>query len=817
MTLGGVNGSTGNGNAGTVTFDNGTFDATSIQMGSSAGAHSSSGTFTVGGDAGNTAVLTVSSAGGGSLMLGNASISGGTGAGTLNINVNGTANVNCSITKNATAGAANTATLGLSDGVLNMLSGTIGTLAAPIDTLNLSDSGTSDTKIQLNVIVGVTNISATTINVGGLTTLNINSIAGVTGTTQIPLISYVGGASPQAGLPTSGLVLGTVPAGYTGASLVDSGSTIDLVITPPAPTIWKGAVGSTLTSSWDMSTLDWLNGATPVAYADIDFVQFDDTASTNVVILTTTVSPAGLDVSNNLVNYTFNGLGKISGSVGLVKQGSGSLILDNSGINNFSGGVNIAGGTLQIGNNDVNGNIPAGNIIDNGTLALARSDSNTVANVISGSGGLTQSGNGINKLAAVNTYNGTTLISAGMLIVTNANSGNSSIGPTASGAVIITNGGTLDIENPTAQALSFTNTTDSGGKPFFIAGAGVGGNGAIVNNGTVNQQSAIQLLTLTANATVGGPARWDMRVPDGKIPADHGSGRAHADQDRHEPDEHGGADRDQRRQHAHPGWSACTRSMIGWNFRPVRTCPSAPDGKFQPIMDLGNTAGYGLPDGMVALIVTNGGSIVINNGILSFETISSNSTAPITVNAGGVLGHFREQATLFTAPITLNGGMIRDLNGTPGSTNDSPITLTANSFLDLNEGSVDLLQLNGAISESGGSFGLTKTNTGSYSLSATNTYSGTTLVAQGHLILTGNGSITNSKTITVGAGATLDASQRVDGTLALGAQMLSGSGAVTGTVTTVSSSVIAPGTASAIGTLTMVGNVTLSGTNLHIN
>jgi len=49
VTLGGVNGSTGNGNAGTVTFDNGTFDATSIQMGSSAGAHSSSGTFTVGG------------------------------------------------------------------------------------------------------------------------------------------------------------------------------------------------------------------------------------------------------------------------------------------------------------------------------------------------------------------------------------------------------------------------------------------------------------------------------------------------------------------------------------------------------------------------------------------------------------------------------------------------------------------------------------------------------------------------------------------------------------------------------------------------
>ncbi|HSY18671.1 MAG TPA: autotransporter-associated beta strand repeat-containing protein, partial [Candidatus Acidoferrales bacterium] len=731
---------------GTLQFNQGTVDATGVLMAINT---------TNGAATGN---LTVS---GGNLIVGSGGISlvNQTGTGSIPVPSVGnltlsTATMICSnsIIKATTAGTAN---VSLTDSALTLTAGTIGTLAAPIDSLTLSDNGTLDNQMQLNIIVGVTNIAAI-VNVSGVTTLNINSISGITGTTQIPLISYVGGGSPLAGLPASGLVLGTVPSGYTGASLVDSGSTIDLVITPPAPVVWKGAVGSTLNSSWDTSTFNWLNGVTQVAYADSDFVQFDDTASTNVATLTTTLSPAGLDVSNNVVNYTFTGSGKISGTVGLVKQGTGTLILDNSGINDFSGGVNIAGGTLQIGKNDVNGNIPAGNIIDNGTLALARSDSNTVANLISGSGGLTQSGSGINKLAAINTYNGTTLISGGMLIVTNAVSGNSSIGPTASGAVIITNGGTLDIENPTAQALSFTNTTDSGGKPFFIAGAGVGGNGAIVNNGTVNQQSAIQLLTLTANATIGGPARWDMRVPDGK---------------------------------------------------------------FQPIMDLGGhtlTKNGSNQMSMVSLIVTNGGSIVINSGILSFETLSSNSTAPITVNAGGVLGHFREQATLFTAPITLNGGMIRDLNGTPGSTNDSPITLTANSFLDLNVNSTDLLRLNGVISESAGSFGLTKTNIGSYSLSATNTYSGTTLVTQGHLILVDNGSISNSKTITVAAGATLDASPRVDSTFALNVnQTLNGFGAVTGTVTTASSSVIAPGSAASIGTLTLVGNTTLSGTNAY--
>jgi len=158
--------------------------------------------------------------------------------------------------------------------------------------------------------------------------------------------------------------------------------------------------------------------------------------------------------------------------------------------------------------------------------------------------------------------------------------------------------------------------------------------------------------------------------------------------------------------------------------------------------------------------------------------------------------------------------MIRDLNGTPGSTNDSPITLTANSFLDLNIGSADQLRLNGNITESGGSFGLTKTNGGSYSLSGVNTYSGPTVIVGGSLILANYGSISQSKLISVGAGTTFDASQRSDQTLTLGAgQTLSGFGTVTGLVTTVSGSTVAPGSASAAGTLTFDNNVSLSGTN----
>jgi autotransporter-associated beta strand protein len=378
-----------------------------------------------------------------------------------------------------------------------------------------------------------------------------------------------------------------------------------------------------------------------------------------------------------------------------------------------------------------------------------------VGNLISGTGTLAQIGTGTNRLTGVNAYGGTTLISGGTIIVANAGAGtgNSSLGAIPGGAVTVTNGGTLDVGgNTTAQTLGFTNAAGQA-KQFFIAGAGAGGNGVIVNNGTVNQQNAFQYITLTANATVGGPTRWDMRG------------------------------------------NPLITPMLNLNgFTLTKTGSNQMS--------------------MVNLIVTNGGNIIINSGILSFESASSNATTHITVNPGGVLGHFRELAGFFTAPITLNGGMIRDLNGTPGSTNDSPITLTANSTLDLNVGSTDLLRLNGIISESGGTFGLTKTNVGSYSLAATNTYSGTTLVAQGRLILVDNGSIAQSKLISVAAGATLDASQRVDQTLALNAnQTLSGFGMVTGIVTTASGSTVAPGSATSVGVLTCANDASLGGTN----
>ena len=148
-------------------------------------------------------------------------------------------------------------------------------------------------------------------------------------------------------------------------------STIDLLLTAGSGTLtWTGSSSG----NWDTSTANWISSG-PAVYADGDFVQFLNGANNSTVNLTTTLLPAGIAVSNTSPAYTFNGSGSISGSSGLVKQGSGTLIVDNSGNNNFSGGVTISGGTLQVGNNDAAGNLPSGSITDNANLAFARSDS----------------------------------------------------------------------------------------------------------------------------------------------------------------------------------------------------------------------------------------------------------------------------------------------------------------------------------------------------------------------------------------------------------------------------------------------------------
>ena len=424
----------------------------------------------------------------GSVNVNNATVgnqeasSGGTGVGIVNIGTNATLTVNntltlASVTGTLTPGSAATinvnggavvannivsgggsSTINFRNATLT-LSGKAGTVAAPINTITATNSALS---FALSSVSSSNDIVVTSLTTSGTTNIvNITSAPAFPSyPVQIPLIKYsgsIGGVGYNFGI-------GTLPPLYVGHLVNNSAnSTIDLLLTAGSGTLtWTGSSSG----NWDTSTANWTSSG-PVVYADGDFVQFLNGANNNTVNLTTTLLPAGITVSNTSPAYTFNGSGSISGSSSLLKQGSGTLIVDNTGNNNFSGGVTISAGTLQVGNNDVNGSLPSSSVTDNGTLAFVRSDSPTVNNNISGSGSFTQGGAGSTlTLAGNNTFTGNVLVTNGSTLMV----GSSSALGGGSGSIIVASGSALDINN------------NSQTKTIIASGTGVDGNGAIYNS-----------------------------------------------------------------------------------------------------------------------------------------------------------------------------------------------------------------------------------------------------------------------------------------------------------------------------------------------
>jgi autotransporter-associated beta strand protein len=119
-------------------------------------------------------------------------------------------------------------------------------------------------------------------------------------------------------------------------------------------------------------------------------------------VLNNSATAATVAVGNNNASTTFSGvLQNGTSALQLTKLGTGTLTL--TGANTCSGGTTISAGTLQLGNGGTTGSV-TGNIIDNGVLALNRSDSLTFGGVISSTGSLVKQGAGTLTLPGNNTY-----------------------------------------------------------------------------------------------------------------------------------------------------------------------------------------------------------------------------------------------------------------------------------------------------------------------------------------------------------------------------------------------------------------------------
>ena len=219
-------------------------------------------------------------------------------------------------------------------------------------------------------------------------------------------------------------------------------------------------------------------------------MRFDDSATgaTNVT-LTTTLSPAGVTVSNTAAtataNYNFSSSGKLSGTIGLTKQGSGTLTLAKTGGDNFSGGITVSGGTLlldnassaisggvnipsgaalQVGNNDANGTLPSGSVADNGSLIFSQTQNATVGVGISGTGTVTKNSSGTLTLGVNSPFTGGATVNSGILQV-RGNGGNTSLG---GGDVTVNAGGTLIGTN--SDAFGYAGSGHTNPANIYIGG-----------------------------------------------------------------------------------------------------------------------------------------------------------------------------------------------------------------------------------------------------------------------------------------------------------------------------------------------------------
>ncbi len=148
---------------------------------------------------------------------------------------------------------------------------------------------------------------------------------------------------------------------------------------------------------------------------------------------------------------------------GLRKTGSGRMIL--LGANTYSGTTTISAGTLQVGDGGTSGTLGSGNVANNATLSFNRSDTLAVANAISGTGTLVQSGAGTVTLSGANTYSGPTTVGAGTLAL----SGSGSLG--TSSTITVAAGARLDASaRTTALALASSQTLANSGGNALLSG-----------------------------------------------------------------------------------------------------------------------------------------------------------------------------------------------------------------------------------------------------------------------------------------------------------------------------------------------------------
>jgi fibronectin-binding autotransporter adhesin len=203
---------------------------------------------------------------------------------------------------------------------------------------------------------------------------------------------------------------------------------------------------------------------------------------------------------------------------------------------------------------------------------------------LSGPFPLVKTGSSIFNLGGTNSFSGGISINEGTLRV---------LGPQSLGGIgqdiAVASGATLDVNSSLNSNRDYDLT---------IAGTGVDGTGAVVNNGFTDNLFGFGSLTLSGNATIGGVSRWDVR------PITAGLG----------------------------------------------------------VVDLGGFTLTKTGPNIIALIdgsLFEGGTINVNEGTLAMTRLTANAGGVVNVNTGALLRFENYTSGFFDRDLTVNGGAIR--------------------------------------------------------------------------------------------------------------------------------------------------------------
>ncbi|MBU3624420.1 autotransporter-associated beta strand repeat-containing protein, partial [Polynucleobacter sp. AP-Latsch-80-C2] len=546
----------------------------------------------------------------------------------------------------------------------------------------------------------------------------------------------------------------------------------------------------------------------------------------------------------------------------LNSSSSGTLTL--SGTNTYSGGTTISAGTLKVGNATALGSnsgavsVASGAALDLNGITMTATNALTLNGTgISSGGALLNSNSTAATYAGLITLGSASSIIGGTGLITLSNSGTitgSGFGLTLGGAqggavnsVIGTNAGTLTKQDAGTWTLTNTNTysgtttisagtlqlgngTSAGwisnsssvtnnGTLIFNEPVGGGGDtysGVITGSGAVKQSGADNLIfgnSFTANTYTGGTIITSGTLTlgtSGALPSDHdviigagtldingltvnlGAGTISITGAGTLSDSIGGG-------------SITAASYSATNTSGIATI-SAVLGDYSPTPSAFTMNGSG---GTLMLLAANTytGATTVSAGTLKLGNNGSVSGfGSLTVSLGGTL----DVAGLsINIPINLNGGTITSSTGSSGAITGGITLGSSISYLSAAP-TATLTISTTAITEGSGGYALTigsSANTGNVVFSSANSYSGTTTVSYGKLILDTNGNIgPDSSNLVITNSGTLDLSNH---NLTVNNLTIAASGSLINSSN--NSNLVVNGTGSIAGSISNGGNQTYNG------